>query len=339
MKHNTPLASRIGIGLPAALAVVMALMGDPLAEAEAETDADSSTWTMQADEPGCNGAELAVPQQSPAYYAEHPDLFADDEDATPQVRAELDEIALEQPTVITQADCYQSDEPRLHSAPDMSADMARRNAASGSYNWAGYWTGKKSFLIYAVTMDWTVPKVSATSAKTDVSIWPGLGSGASSSDQLVQAGTAQYSKSTYFWYEIYPFEYEVAVKGIAVVPGNHVRVIVSFNTSKKTANFYFYNQTRHTFMQVAQKLTKGKFVGHQAEWVIERPMISGHYAVLPKFSNIPTSRAWYLRPGAKAWTSLPTGNRITMVNSAKKTLVALSAAKKSAFTATWKRAA
>ena len=305
----------------------MALAGSGIAIASPGGVPGPPAWSHKGGQKGCGNAEVGAPTQTPAYFAAHPDEFAADPDMPPGMRAMLDQIALRQPTVLTSITC----------TPGPQRKSVVLNSGEAVPNWAGYWTGATSTTYTFVSLDWTVPKVTATSSSSDVSIWPGLGSANSASDALVQAGTAQSSTKTVFWYEIVPGQHEQDTS-IPVAPGDSVSVAIGYNTSTSVATFDFYNYTKNTFTVVTEKLLSGdKFLGRQAEWIVERPTIGSSYALLPNFGTVTTTSSGY---GTSSTTWMATNaNPITMINSSNAVLASPAwIGTTHQFTVTWKKA-
>jgi len=305
----------------------MTLAGSGIASASPGGVPGPPTWSHKGGQNGCGNAEIGVPTQSPAYYAAHPDEFAADPDMPAGMRAMLDQIAQRQPTVLTSIAC----------TPGPMRTRGVQNSGKSTLNWSGYWTGTTSTTYTFVSLDWTVPKVTSTSSTSDVTIWPGLGSGNSASDALVQAGTAQLSTKTVFWYEIVPGQTQQNTS-ISVAPGDSVSVAIGYNTSTNVATYDFYDYTKNTFTAVTEKMLSGdKFGAKQAEWIVERPTLSsGSYALLPNFGTITTTSSGY---GTSSTTWMATNaNPITMVNSSNTTLAAPAWGTTHQFTVTWKKA-
>jgi len=293
-------------------------------------------WSHKGGLPGCGTAEVLVPQQSAEYYAEHPEAFVSDPDMPPDIAAQLEQIALNRPTVVTSVSCA----PGLAHKPPKQGKVAN----TGMLNWAGYGTSTSTTATY-VLMAWTEPTVVKSSVSAQMSIWPGLGSGKTASDELVQAGTGQSTGPActvpYFWYELVPYENEVKVGGISVAAGDKVMVVVSFAPGTKTATFDFYNNTKNTYLRMTQKLPSGHaFKGNQVEWIVERPQLSnGSYTALPNFRSVSVTSARY-HTSTTSTVSAPilTSTSYFMLNAAGQSLASPSGlTTNGAFTVTWVR--
>ena len=178
--------------------------------------------------------------------------------------------------------------------PVRKKSPAVSNATSA--NWSGYETGEKGGYL-AAALEWVVPTVSAVSAETHSSIWPGIGTGNSTSDSLVQAGTAQSavcnaaSCTTEYhpWLEIYPQESEQEITNLTVSPGDYVGVVVEYDPLSAQAYFEVDNYTTGYGIYAYQYVT-GDVVGSgtQAEWIVERPtycLITCQMSKLPNFGT------------------------------------------------------
>ena len=285
-------------------------------------------WSHKGGQQGCGNADVAIPSKSPADYAAHPDQFVTDPSMPPGMQAQLEQIALNKPTVVTSISCAPGQE---HHATKVQ---------QGATTWAGYWTGSSSYTDIFATITWIVPSLTGTSSNSAVSIWPGLGGG-SSSDELVQAGTSQKSKSTVFWYEMYPYETMKNVTGISVAPGNKVQVMIYFNVLTKKATYDFYNYTANTFLAVQESLPAGhSYLGRQAEWIVEQPgFAAGGFAVLPNFGTISLSVAGFERSDSSSTTILNSSfPSLTIKNASNQVLASPGPASSTGnFIVTWKK--
>lgn len=149
-----------------------------------------------------------------------------------------------------------------------------------SHNWAGYAADVPNVtLIHAA---WTVPAVAVTPEDAYSAAWVGIGG--SSTDDLIQAGTAQYVEdgvAKYFaWVELLPATArQVSTSRLAVRPGDAVGVTIS-------------NESGDTWIVKIENATSGQQVSLQttytscrcsADWIVETPYIrrSGQRALAP----------------------------------------------------------
>jgi hypothetical protein len=246
-------------------------------------------WSHEGGRPGCGTAQVAVPQQSAAYYAANPDAFVTDPGMPSGMRDELAQIAKREPTIVTAISCT----PGLTHKP---VDPVSATSTTSQY-WSGYVAPLQSTALYS-SISWTEPTMSSAPAgtSTQMASWTGLGSGSSASNELVQAGTEQDQTPTaqtpYFFYELYPYEAEIKVSGIYVAPGDSLTVLVYFTTITHVATFDFYNNTRNQYVSVSQSLPAfHAYIGAQAEWIVERPEVGGAPSALGQFTQISVSNA------------------------------------------------
>ena len=134
----------------------------------------------------------------------------------------------------------------------------------------------------AAQLEWTAPQPAPdwgnTGSDTEISIWPGVGhgtgSGASSTDQMIQAGTetdyspgnGYYTTLSIFWYEIFPKESAHYVSTPSVSPGQNVYVEVYY--AGTTAYFFLENLSTgssRTYPEAFNGLS-----GRTAEWIVEK---------------------------------------------------------------------
>jgi hypothetical protein len=178
---------------------------------------------------------------------------------------------------------------------------ASNSISSTSFNWSGYVTYDnvtrpfaKSY-IYAY---WIVPVAQhafgqGLPAGWDYSSqWVGI-DGWGSPDVL-QAGTEAdayllgSTKSTFYaaWIEWYPFN-ESRISNFSVAPGNELFVEV-WNTSPTVGNAYLVNFTTQQSVAFTFNAPGGTtLVGNSAEWIMERPGISGGLAPLTNYVACP----------------------------------------------------
>ena len=151
-------------------------------------------------------------------------------------------------------------------------------------------------------MKWNVPSVgSPAGTNAYSSIWPGIGSGNASSNQLLQAGSEQdiswqyvlhygwgATTSYYLWWEAYPFNVQQQVN-IAVSPGQTIFVNVAYYGSS-TAHYYIKNESTGVATSFDASFSGG-FTGLHAEWIIERTQEGNNYPSLADFNNTTFSDA------------------------------------------------
>jgi len=165
------------------------------------------------------------------------------------------------------------------------------NGSNTSYNWAGYDATGRSFT-YA-EMTWTVPSVTEPGNLTVVSsIWPGLGTGNSSGDLLIQAGTEQdgalylgsiVRKSYSTWWEAYPANKSQGLN-IAISPGDTFYVQVG-KTASNVAYYYLANETSGAWTSFTKSFAGSTILGKQADWIVERTKACGVSCTFPSLNN------------------------------------------------------
>lgn len=147
-------------------------------------------------------------------------------------------------------------------------------------NWSGYESGPNapSGMKTTADMEWNVPTQASSDDNNDViTVWPGFGQG-TNADYLVQAGT-ESDQTTSFggiikdhsytaWYEIVPGESEVPIDNLPIDPGDHMNVIVFYDTSSHLGNFILVDETTDQGVDLTQRVP-GR-TGSQSEWVVER---------------------------------------------------------------------
>ncbi len=96
------------------------------------------------------------------------------------------------------------------------------------------------------------------------------------------------STATYYspWYEWYPLG-EVRVTSLPIAPGDDIFVEV-WNTSATQGYAYMVNESDNTAVEVGFTAPLGtKLIGNSAEWVTERPSVSGSLATLTNYTDEP----------------------------------------------------
>lgn len=181
------------------------------------------------------------------------------------------------------------DTPELPSALRPNADLEEVR----SPNWSGYQSDTQRYL--TASMNWVVPTATATPDTTRTSsIWPGVGTGTSTSDTLVQAGTEQDDQcigevcdpTYYAWFELYPQEYQQKIPGLIISPGDSMNAIAEYTPDATTpvADFEIYDATTNEVYDTEQDITGATPAsGATAEWIVERTQVGGVYPQLTDF--------------------------------------------------------
>ncbi len=159
-----------------------------------------------------------------------------------------------------------------------------------SPQWAGYVTMSNLLLrqplVTSVSGSWTVPSVDAYSQDDAFSAaWVGVGG--YGENTLIQAGTLHGVKNGevvyYAWYELLP-NTAVRIENMHVKPGDRMTASVSLvDGSSNTWLVEITDSTNgesfsRTFGYTSSRLS--------AEWILERPTISGSVTTLADFSSI-----------------------------------------------------
>jgi hypothetical protein len=273
--------------------------------AQAAPATASPAWKTSAATTNCPASVgVLTPNRSADYYQAHPDQMSQPSSKhratatdSPVLKV-LNHMATAHTKWLTSITCTpgRPGQPVLKKAPTGSVYN------SSSTNWSGYQTGKKGGYL-AAAMEWVVhPAVAASSTETISSIWPGIGTGNSTSDSLIQAGTHQdaacnassCTTSYYPWFEIYPQESEQEITNLTVSPGDYVGVVVEYDPETADAYFEVDNYTTGLGVYAYQYVT-GSIVGSgtQAEWIVERPTECFIICQMGKLTNFGTEPIGY----------------------------------------------
>jgi hypothetical protein len=173
------------------------------------------------------------------------------------------------------------------------------NSQSTSGNWSGVvdYSGATSYnhsdSFHLIMMDYVVPAVTQAYGVCNGSVnhsatWIGIdGSG---SNDVLQAGTESdaycgsngASSSYSAWIEWYPYN-EMRITNLPVAPGDDLFIEV-WNTSATEGNAYFVNYRTNQAGTIQFSAPPGTtLVGNSAEWVVERPGVSGGLSTLANY--------------------------------------------------------
>jgi hypothetical protein len=286
----SPRGMALRAALPLTATAIAALIATPGYTAPAQP-----VWsTARTSTAGCpSNVHVLTPRRSADYFAAHPqDLSVPGARAaaSASVRRIHQDVAARHMTWLSGVQC----KPGHPGHPAPQRGVANIN----SNNWSGYVTGANSGYIGAA-MEWPIHAVS-TSNQSDsyMSVWPGIGTGNSQADALIQAGTqqeaiCQMSCATFLtpWFEIFPQEDEQDITNLTISVSDLVAVIVEYDPLAGQAYFEIDNLTTGTGVYTYQDLTGSAIgSGSQAEWIVERPTVCGvpcHLAPLPNFGTLP----------------------------------------------------
>lgn len=184
--------------------------------------------------------------------------------------------------------------------PPARTESTLSNGSKTTSNWSGWqYSGPGTGYNYYnfAAMEWPIPaaEFGVLSTQRDVSIWPGLGTGNSASDVLVQAGTQTTSgpagvQLTYPWTEIYPVQpTEVQITNLSAPAGDMIFATVNAGLvyhAQASVQFDVCNETHYQCALINETVPAGgTFTGQTAEFVVERPGITGGaYSELDNFS-------------------------------------------------------
>ena len=188
---------------------------------------------------------------------------------------------------------------------------------SGANNshWSGFVATSPALFTTAVAGEWTVPSV-ASCQYCYSSAWAGLDGGPTVVNQdVVQAGTEQdavsmgsgVSYSYYAWTEAYPQQL-FAQQVFNVSPGDPIFTFVFVGDSAGNINpvgdyAWFLIQDLKSAQLFAGSTKLGKnfgFLGTSAEWIVERPFVSGGFPELSDYRSVEMSGAGFVPFG---WTT------------------------------------
>jgi hypothetical protein len=146
-------------------------------------------------------------------------------------------------------------------------------------NWSGFESDAQSFT--GASMTWTVPTPGPSTAPALMSIWPGIGSGSSSGDQLIQAGTEQgVGSSPLAWIEVVPqLPLQCTVNGMTVSTGDNFAVNVGWDASTSTAAFLLADYSSGVVKEITTPVSGSS--GSSAEWIVERTESCANSACTP----------------------------------------------------------
>ena len=197
---------------------------------------------------------------------------------------------------------YQRFTPRYNHQPaSPSHQSASSTGELEAPNWAGN-QAKNGSQFNSIVAKWNVPSVgSPAGTNAYSSIWPRLGSGNTSSNQLLQAGSEQdiswqyvlhygweASTSYYLWWEAFPFNAQQRVN-IAVSPLRAIFVNVACYGSS-TAHYYIKNESTGVATSFDASFSGG-FTGLNGKWIVERIQVGNNYPPLADFNNTTFSDA------------------------------------------------
>jgi hypothetical protein len=303
--------------LPAAALLAVSMLPSAASAAPAASGASGPVWsTQRTSTTNCPASvHVLAPSQGASYFKNHPqDLlvpggFHAGGAATARLLAQVATRPMHWQTAITcQAGRPGRPVPR-HST---------QNATSA--NWSGYWTDKPDGYVGA-TMEWPVHAVSnTTNVDAYSSTWPGIGTGTSQRDALIQAGVQQElpcsvaqgqrsckAQTNTPWFEIYPQEAEQDIANLPIKTSDLVGVIVEYDPLAAEAYFEIDDLTSNTgvymYQDVAGDSNGVVGSGSQAEWIVERPGICFIICNTSELVNFGTQPIIYAEAAAGDWSA------------------------------------
>jgi hypothetical protein len=186
-------------------------------------------------------------------------------------------------------------------------------------NWSGYEAPATPGTYYInAAAEFTVPYLNAPKIISAAgSVWPGLGTGYSLGDSLIQAGSntsRQYlfdggyvRTSIVAWIDVVPqmSSYRSEIDSLPISPGDTMAVDVGWDPTSNEAGFILCDYNTNNCIEPTVQISGAGGSGSQAEWVVERTeqsdLFSSSYPSLNDFGtesiNDPTASATYGGPG------------------------------------------
>jgi hypothetical protein len=157
------------------------------------------------------------------------------------------------------------------------------------YNWSGYTTKPASLngAYRQVTGRWVEPRFyHSVCSRNSFGVWAGLGGWSPGPGApLAQAGTAHGvggMKSHQGWSEVLPKQRSVVVQPIMASAGRLFQVHVR----RIRGGFHFTMYNLRTRRSLSFNVASGKYNGHTAEMIAERPLVGGNYTNLSNFRTL-----------------------------------------------------
>lgn len=155
-------------------------------------------------------------------------------------------------------------------------------------HWSGYIVDldvqNRSLGVQSVSASWIVPSITYTENNTYSSAWVGIdGYGES---KLIQAGTEHQCENgeiEYFaWYELLP-QTIITIKTLQIQPGD--RITTSITLQDDATSTWLITVTDETEGKSFQKTVQYVSPRKSAEWIVERPLVSGEISTLADFGQ------------------------------------------------------
>jgi Peptidase A4 family len=202
-----------------------------------------------------------------------------------------------------------------HSVSRSDISHAPHGVTEGPANnshWSGFVVTGVPFEFWAASGQWRVPSVSNSCLNCYSSVWAGLDGWLNGN--LVQAGTEQdcidfgkgFMTNYYAWTEAYP-QQPTAQQVFSVSPGHSMSAFVYVGDSKGNMNpsggnyAWFVIQDQSAAQVFVGSTLLGPsfgFLSNSAEWIVERPVVSGYFPELSDYGSVQMSDATFLGFGA-----------------------------------------
>jgi hypothetical protein len=219
----------------------------------------------------------------------------------------------------------------MHSVSRSDISHSRANVEAGttsatSGNWSGYEARGAKGSYTGVEGEWNVPAVAFGEANSSTysAFWVGIdGDG---TNDLVQAGTEQDSVELlgytfvfyHVWTELLPNQPTEQQVSLPIKAGDDMWVQVLAEHGFSDVCFYLWNKTQAQFTDGCTALNGTQIGGSEAEWIMERPTVSGSYSDLSAYLFATMSNAYaYPASGAPIPSGTAANRQLTMYNNNK----------------------
>lgn len=210
--------------------------------------------------------------------------------------------------------------PAVRSTSPVSSQVGVRSAAAsvqmgGSANWTGFQSNGGGPYSDAYT-EWTIPSSFPTPpGNTYESSWAGIGSGASDSNALFQAGTETNVNTgdgvtNYAWWEFYPENTQQKLTNLSIRSGSHDYALVSHTGyGKGEAEVCTEPPGQSSFTCTAIDVTWGTAYtigSSQFECIAERTQVGDDY---PRLTDITGVQFYNCEGYTNSWQAIGNINR------------------------------
>jgi hypothetical protein len=192
-----------------------------------------------------------------------------------------------------------------------------------STNWSGCVASPTTGSTFvSVAGQWIVPNPTSggdTGATEYSSSWIGI-DGDGSSDVFQAGSECDFPTNIYAWSEWFP-NYSVQIMNFPVSAGDTLTCSLSVSAGSNTSGLVvFRNETQNTSTSFQIQAPSGTtLVGNCAEWIVERPEVSGGITNLPDYGVVTFSEA-YGGTSANTVIQASAGNLINMTDGSGNTI-------------------